>query len=364
MENTTTKDTLEAASGSRWCTLWAGTDVMAPARVEEAGDITARRPRHGSIVGDTPFGHTAPMVLITPHQGAMFSPTALPEVGSDGATGAPSGEPVPARDEVLALLRDGSGRRPRFDPGLAGGLRAWLEDGVSELAASRGDDAPPLFLGPRLLWDGPPAGGEVSAAVTADPRPYPIELVTSCLVRALFRQVVTTGEVGDPLADGVEALRVDPGRAGMVQHIDALPAPALAALSASLSTHVAHLINLTPRFAAGWLPRTDDRVAIPLAGGRVVLCGVFDLLVGAPVPGTATLCALGLTTGGRWAQARTALHYLALLETLRSGNPPFRLALLHSAVGRYGVEDVLEEHLRAVVSHVVARLSAFGETHG
>ena len=90
------------------------------------------------------------------------------------------------------------------------------------------------------------------------------------------------------------------------------------------------------------------------------LCGVFDLLVGAPLPGTATICALGLTTGGRWAQARTALHFLALLETLRSGTPPFRLALLHSAVGRYGVEDVLEEHLRTIVSHVVVRLSALG----
>jgi hypothetical protein len=27
-------------------------------------------------------------------------------------------------------------------------------------------------------------------------------------------------------------------------------------------------------------------------------------------------------------------------------------------VGRYGVEDVLEEHLRTIVSHVVVRLSA------
>jgi hypothetical protein len=105
-------------------------------------------------------------------------------------------------------------------------------------------------------------------------------------------------------------------------------------------------------------------VAIPLAGGRVVLCGVFDLLVGAPIPGTATLCAVGLTTGGRWAQARMALHYLALLETLRSGTPPFRVALLHSALGRYGVEDVLEEHLRAIVSHVVVRLSTLGAVGG
>jgi hypothetical protein len=258
-----------------------------------------------------------------------------------------------ARDEVLALLREGAERRPRFHPGLAGGLRAWLEDGASELVLARGEDAPPLFLGPRLLWSG---AGSPGALAGDDADTFPIRLVQSCLVRSLFRQMVTTGRVGEPLSDALDALRVDPDRRDMVRRIEELDEERRATLAAALTSHVAHLVNLTPRFAPGWLPRTDDRVAIPLAGGRVVMCGVFDLLVGAPLPGTATLCAMGLTTGGRWAQARMALHYLALLETLRSGTPPFRVALLHSGVGRYGVEDVLEEHLRAVVSHVVARL--------
>jgi hypothetical protein len=299
------------------------------------------------------------MVLVAPQQHVPTPRTAPVPLSTEGAAARTPPVPTPARDEVLALLRNGSGRRPRFDPDLAGGLRAWLEDGASELVARRGEDAPILFLGPRLLW------GESAAAagpnVETDGDPYPVELVQSCLVRSLFRQLVTSGRVGDPLTDALDALRVDPGRADMVRHITGLSDEALAALSSSLATHLTHLVNLTPRFAEAWLPRTDDRVAIPLAGGRVVLSGTFDLLVGAPVAGTATLCALGLTTGGRWAQGRTALHYLALLETLRSGTPPFRLALLHSAIGRYGVEDVLEEHLRTIVSHVVARLSALAD---
>ncbi len=332
------------------------------------------------------------MVLVTPRQAVLTGspPLTIPVPPPEGPRDPVSVDPGEAggrrevaladgagvaRDEVLALLRDGSERRPHFHPGLGGGLRAWLEDGASELVGTRGEGAPPLFLGPRLLWEGPPswsgpataaAGAAVGvkvddAAAVIHTDPYPMHVVQSCLVRALFRQIVTTGRApGDPMVDALDALRVDPGSLGMVRHIDGLEQERHAALAASLSIHVAHLLNLTPRFAPGWLPRTDDRVAIPLAGGRVVLCGVFDLLVGAPVPGTATLCAVGLTTGGRWAQARMALHYLALLETLRSGSPPFRVALLHSAVGRYGVEDVLEEHLRSVVSHVVARLSTLG----
>jgi hypothetical protein len=264
------------------------------------------------------------------------------------------------REEVLALLREGSGGRPQFDPGLAGGLRAWLEDGAGELASTRGDGAPPLFLGPGLLL------GEFSTAVKAQvgsgADPFSMEVVHSCLVRALFRQMVTTGHVGDPLTDAVDALRVDPRYNDVVGHIFGLPEEARVTLSASLSIHVAHLEDLIPRFAVGWLPRTCDRVAIPLAGGRVVLCGTFDLLIGAPVPGAASQCAVALTTGGRWARARSELHYLALLETLRSGNPPFRVALLNSALGSYGVEDVLEEHLLAIVSHVAFKLSMLRRT--
>lgn len=293
------------------------------------------------------------MVLVTPRQ-ESFAPWEPPgTTATRKADGAGTG-PTAARDEVLALLRDGSGRRPRFDPGLSGGLRAWLEDAASELAAARGEDAAPLYLGPRLLWGASAPAPDQTSAIAADP--FPPEVVTSCLIRALFRQLVTTGCLGDPLTDALDGLRVDPDRLAMVRWIDEMREPARTALSATLIPHVAHLRNLTPRFAAGWLPRTNDRVAIPLAGGRIMLSGVFDLLVGAPVPGTATLCALGLTTGGRWAQARTALHYLALLETLRSGTPPFRVALLHSALGRYGVEDVMEEHLRVIVSRVVLRL--------
>src|ERR1700685_4473787 len=53
--------------------------------------------------------------------------------------------------EVLALLRGDATARPRFDPGLAGGLRAWLEDAAYDVVAARGEHAAPLLLGPRQL---------------------------------------------------------------------------------------------------------------------------------------------------------------------------------------------------------------------
>ena len=182
------------------------------------------------------------------------------------------------------------------------------------------------------------------------------ELLLSHLLHALFRHLVSGQDVTDALPTALAALRVV-GAHTVVDRIESLPAAANAALAETLSAQAGNLADMVPRFAPGWLPRTDDRVAIPLAGGRVVLHGTFDLLVGLPHSGTASLCAVGLSTSGAWARERRTLHYLALLETLRSGSPPFRLALLESATGRYGVEDVREEHLRAIASHLSAWLS-------
>jgi hypothetical protein len=291
--------------------------------------------------------------------------------------------------EVLALLRGDVSTRPQFDPGLAGGLRAWLEDAAYEVVASRGDLAAPLVLGPREVLPGDrvePAGnreraereraqrerteseraesewaGSPQKLCTAsfspgaggpgrDARPNE-EALLGRLVHTLFRHLVMGGTLDDPWRDALDGLGAA-GSADVVRQCEALGEPERMALAERVAAHGGHLANLVPRLAPGWMPRTDDRVAIPLAGGRVVLHGVFDLLVGLPRPGTAAICALGLTTGRPWAWERRSLHFLALLETLRSGAPPFRLALIESATGRYGAEDVREDHLRAIASHL------------
>jgi hypothetical protein len=253
---------------------------------------------------------------------------------------------------VLALLRGDAVARPRFDPDLAGGLRAWLEDAAYDVVAARGEHTPPVFLGPREVLGTPGA--------RRDDEGLSDELILSRLVHALFRQLVSEGDLGDPLPDALDALRAL-GEHAVVRHVESLPPAAMSALSETVVSHARNMTDMVPRFAPGWMPRTDDRVAISLAGGRVVLRGTFDLLVGLPHPGTASLCAIGLSASGPWASERRSLHYLALLETLRSGAPPFRLALLESSTGRYGVEDVREEHLRAIASHLFAWLT--GDTH-
>ena len=316
----------------------------------------------------------------------LVAPRPLQRSASPGGSGGPGG-PVaaPGGGELLALLRGEASRRPHFDPDLAGGLRAWLEDAAYGVVASRGDLGPPLVLGPREVLpadggavDGGVGGGggvdggaaesrqgQISGLVRpTERRPladeWSQEALLDRLVHTLFRQLVMGSALSDPWRDALEGLATD-GPAELVRRCETLPEPARAALAERVGTHARHLAEVLPRFAPGWMPRTDDRVAIPLAGGRVVLHGTFDLLVGPPRRGDASLCALGVATAGPWAWERRSLHFLALLETLRSGTPPFRLALVESATGRYGVEDVREDHLRAIASHLTAWLATASE---
>jgi hypothetical protein len=184
------------------------------------------------------------------------------------------------------------------------------------------------------------------------------DLVVVRLVHALFRQIVTVGALDDPLHDAVDALRARGGRAdGVVRYVEALTVAERRSLGETVRVHSSHLLELLPRPLPEWLPRTDERVAIPLAGGGVVLHGVFDLVVDVPLDRGRARGALALSTDGAWGRARRSLHYLALLDTLRSGRPPFRLAQVDSSTGRFGAEDVREEHLRVMTAHVCAGLA-------
>ena len=123
-----------------------------------------------------------------------------------------------------------------------------------------GEHAPPLFLGPRQLLDSYDEAGGENGPHRGDGRDD--RLVLSRLVHTLLRQLVQTGEIQDPLGDALDALRAA-GDEAEVREIEAFPASARTALTEALSLHAHNLTGLVPRFAPGWMPRTNDRVRDP-----------------------------------------------------------------------------------------------------
>lgn len=271
-----------------------------------------------------------------------------------------AGEPVAAASDwndvaapggLLDRLRSPVGSRPSVDPSLAGGLRAWLEDGV----AAAGHDTV-LVVQPGDESALAIANGGGSAA-----RPSLRDLRTA-LLRTVFRITVTAGPPRAAFEDALAALAV--------ANEGDLVVDAVRRLSRHRRTQLRELVRHAASVMAtqwgpppaGWLPRTGERLVAPLAGGRVVLRSDADLVMGGPSSGRASVCAVRVH-GASVRDDGPNRRLLALLETLRSGAAPFRVASYDLDRDALTVEDVTDGHLSAAVHEVLALVDGRARAH-
>jgi hypothetical protein len=243
--------------------------------------------------------------------------------------------------DLLEMLRGRRELRPRIDPSLAGGLRAWLEDDLFPISSGL-DPSSPLFLTPRSV---------TSSGLMAVPS---VETVArSSLLAALVAQHVVLGVVEHPMDDALGALESDPARAELVELVHGLDPPSFAQLAAELTAHHAILAAALLPIPATWLPRCNLRLAAALAGGRIVLGGTVSLMVGPPADQHSSVCLLEVTTAAQDEITCRRLAVLALLETLRSGAAPLRAASLSTSTGDIRLLDVTDDCLTNAVGDVV-----------
>jgi RecB family exonuclease len=95
----------------------------------------------------------------------------------------------------------------------------------------------------------------------------------------------------------------------------------------------------------------ESRLRLSLADGRIELSGKVDLALGQAKPTTngaeARTMIIDLKTGGPGVHHAADLRFYALLETVRVGVPPFRLASFYLDAGEWRCEDVDEDLLWA-----------------
>ena len=284
------------------------------------------------------------MVLVAPRP--LLRPAPPGDAPVDRGTGG----------EVLALLRGDAAARPRFDPGLAGGLRAWLEDAAYDVVAARGDARAAAL--PRTA---PAAGLARRAAATTRFSADGSSCLASCTRCCASSSTQGRSATRWPTRSTRCGRQATMRRSATSRRCRRRPAPPWRRRSPCMPA-------TSPAWSPG-SPRAGCRGPTTASPSRWREDGSSSTGPSTSSSGCHShaphRCARsGLSTGGPWAAERRSLHYLSLLETLRSGAPPFRLALLESASGRYGVEDVREEHLRAIASHLAAWLARASTDHG
>lgn len=294
---------------------------------------TAKTPKTTSKVkSSTPQCREAPEPAwkgVSPTEGYRCSDTPLGDASQVSTSTLETSGRAPS---VLEKLRGAGTARPNVDPELAGGLRDWLEDSLAKPVSEIRAGSRPIRIGRAPL--------NRRTSQTVNPR----DLATTHLMRCLFRQWITTGRFEDPIADAMAGLEAFGDPAGVVKAISDMSAGARTELGTRVSDQAARISRTFPALNPSWFPRTGERLSVPICGGRIVLAGIVDLVVGPQAAENATVCLVELTTSQGVAENDALLDFYALLETLRSGAPPSRVATFSSLDGSLRVRPV-DEHL-------------------
>lgn len=269
-------------------------------------------------------------------------------------------ELTPAQQEVLDALRSG-GDRPEVHAELRLDLRRELDRGLGELAAHL---ERPLFVSKAAL-------GRVLAceahhvAEAAAPFEWSVRTARGTVAHKAIQLTVGRPSLPPPLQlvdEALHRLAEDPDER-IADFLLGLTEAARAELRTEVNELVAGFLELWPPLHPSWRPQTESRRRAELCGGKVVLSGKVDLTLGAPRGLVAGRVVVDLKTGAPHAGHVDDLRFYALLDTLRSGVPPFRLASWYLDSARLQPEDVTPELLEATVRRTVAATTKLAELH-
>jgi hypothetical protein len=238
--------------------------------------------------------------------------------------------------------------RPEFRDDLARDLRAQLAEGlaavderlaladtelhVSKNALAQVHQCERHWANQAFEWSAATARGWVAhkaieLGVFATGARPPMELVDL----AIDRQVEEAGELGRWL---LEAAAVD-----------------VAELRADATNLVTQFEDCFPPLKARWRPRTECPVKQQI--GQVILRARVDLALGRAEGRTAGMLIVDFKTGRPYPAHLDDLRFYALVETLRIGVPPFRVASYYLDSATWHAEDISEEVLGVTVRRVL-----------
>jgi hypothetical protein len=274
---------------------------------------------------------------------------------------------------LLDRLRVTGRPRPKALPDLADRLRSVLESGL-RAEGRRGiggapgsppgvpDPAPLVVTKDRLTRA--LAGEAHDVATRFGQRSHSVALACGAIVDALFRQLVTVGSIGDPMADGLAALTVDDRQSDLVGWIERLSGAERGELGAEVERQAEGLRRRWPSLDPSWLPRTQEAMRVRLADGALELSARVDLAIGRPADDVASVAIVEIKSGARRAEHRADLHFSALVETLRSQVPPFVVATYYTKTGELDVDPVTDELLMGAARRTLAGARRLAELTG
>jgi hypothetical protein len=265
------------------------------------------------------------------------------------------GEPA-SGVELLRRLRGGDGPRLTADPARVDTLRARLDesvaDGLSRLPEGVVVRVTKGAVRQVLRCEAGHVARLAQSAGAAGPVPAP--LLLGRLADHLFALVTLGGGIGlDVVEDCLRAAEAD-GDGDPRADLAALDPNEQATLRDELRSFGEALVARWPLLPSGAWPRVQERIAVPIADGRVVLSGRLDLVLGGPRPDAAGGAVLDVKAGAMRLDDRQDAGFYALVESLRQGVPPAVSGSYYLRTGEADLDEVDDVFLEAAVRRTAA----------
>ena len=174
------------------------------------------------------------------------------------------------------------------------------------------------------------------------------------LVTTALSLLIHDQPLEDPFEDPMAAWCSTQGDTTLLTAFAAADADVQARLQADVRSHVSVLRDALGAFPSSWRPQTAVRSQVLLSGGALVLRDDIDLMVGSVTDRFAALSLLDITTAPLGDAVEHTLRYHALVQTLRSGVVPLRVAIFSTATADCLIREVDTELLQRAVRDLAA----------
>ena len=293
----------------------------------------------------------------SPPLAAATALVAAPPAGQ-GVPPPSSVELTPAQQATRDQLLELGGPRPTFERALQLHLLGLLEEGLAPVADALGErdlsvrkaelsqvhqcELQHVRLAETpFAWNAATARGTVLHKALELSVTRPSSLSPAALVDAALDRIIDAGNDWTP-------------RTWLLAADDA----ELVELRCAVEDLLAKFQDSFPPLERDWRPRVESPLVLSLCGGRIQLRGKPDLMLGRPRGTTARVLIVDFKSGIPRTSHLDDLRFYALLEAVRVGVPPFRVASYYLDAGRWHGEDVTVEALEASVRRVVDGVTA------
>jgi hypothetical protein len=259
---------------------------------------------------------------------------------------------TPAQREVLAHLTASAEDAPSFDAGLRLELRATLEEGVADAAASL-PDGQDLWVGKSRLANVLGCEGRFLAD-DADGFGWTPAMARGTVAhKAIELGISWRGPMNPSLLVDVAIERLVDEGYSLGTWLTEVDEATVAEVRGEATERVTTFEECFPPLKPEWRPKPESKVKAYLAGGRIVLQGKVDLTIGRARGLEARKVLLDLKTGAFQPVHRDDLRFYALVETLKLGTPPRLLGTFELDAGVLHGEDVTLDVLDTAVRRTV-----------